>query len=163
MTDAVVRHIPVKNKLAKLIQLPGGKRLREALADAETNLETIKPDCVSQIDELLAEIQLLTAPAGEPDRATRERLYDLANQVVGLAGTFGLPSLGRAAYSLCELIDCTLEVGGCPKSEIQVHTESLQLLRNPERLGEAGQAAVLAGLVKIITHAQARAARAAGA
>jgi hypothetical protein len=142
-----------------VVRLPGGKKLKDALADAERNLESVKADCVSQIDTLVAEIQALASGAGDPDLAARERIYDLANQIVSLAGTFGLAGLGRAAYSLCELIDITLDGGGCPRGEILVHTESLQLLRHAERLGEAGEAAVLEGLAKIIRHAQGRAVR----
>lgn len=159
MSDVVVRHIPVKNRLAALIKVPGGKKLKDALADAERNLEVLKPDCLGRVDELLAEIQILAKGAGDPDAATRERLYDLANQVVSLAGTFGLGGVGRAAYSLCELIDCTLEAGGCPRGEVMVHVESLQLLRHADKLGAAGEAAVLDGLHKIVRHAQGRAAR----
>ena len=158
--DVVVRHIPVKNRLAALIKMPGGKKLKDALADAERNLETVKSDCVGQIDQLVGELQTLASGAGDPDLAARERIYDLANQIVSLAGTFGMSGLGRAAYSLCELVDITLDAGGCPRGEIRVHTESLQLLRHPERLGQAGEAAVLEGLAKIIRHAQGRAARA---
>jgi hypothetical protein len=160
MSDVVVRHIAVKNRLASLIKLPGGKKLKDALADAQRNLDVVKPECVNRIDELLAEIQLLSSGAGDPDAAVRERLYDLANQIVSLAGTFGLAGVGRAAYSLCELIDCTLDTGGCARGEVLVHIESLQLLRHPERLGAAGEAAVLDGLAKIIRHAQGRSARA---
>ena len=164
MTDVVVRHIPVKNRLASLIRTPGGKKLKDALADAERNLETVRADCVNQVDHLLSEIQRLAGGGGDPDLAARERIYDLANQILGLAGTFGMASLGRAAFSLCELIDCTLDGGGCPRGEVLVHVESLQLLRYPARLGAAGEAAVLDGLTKIIRHAQARSARvAAGA
>ncbi len=160
MTDeVVVRHIPVKNRLAALIKMPGGKKLKDALSDAERNLETVKADCVSQIDALVGEIQTLASGAGDPDLAARERLYDLGNQIVSLAGTFGMSGLGRAAYSLCELIDVTLDADGCPRGEIRVHAESLQLLRHAERLGEAGEAAVLEGLAKIIRHAQGRATR----
>ena len=116
--EVVVRHIPVKNRLATLIKMPGGKKLKDALSDAERNLETVKADCISQIDALVGEIQTLASGAGDPDLAARERLYDLGNQIVSLAGTFGMSGLGRAAYSLCELIDVTLDTGGCPRGEI---------------------------------------------
>ncbi|HWE47276.1 MAG TPA: hypothetical protein VG407_14730 [Caulobacteraceae bacterium] len=161
MTDVVVRHIPVKNRLASLIKVPGGKKLKDAVADAERNLEAVRPDCVGRIDELIYEIQLLSGAVGDPGLETRQRLYDLANQIVSIAGTFSLPGVGRAAYSLCEMIDCTIETGGCTRGEVLVHVESLQLLRHPERLGAAGEAAVLDGLAKIIRHAQVRVERAA--
>ena len=155
----VVRHIPVKNKLASLISLPGGKKLKDALADAQQNLNALRPDCVDHIDELIAEIQLIASAAGDPSIEARERLYDRSNEIAGLAGSFDLKGLGAGAYSLCELIDCGRDGGECPRGEVTVHVESLQLLRHPDRLGVAGEKAVLDGLAKIIRHAQARASR----
>jgi hypothetical protein len=156
VSEGVVRHIPVANRLAKLIHIPGGKRLSEAIADAQANVGAIKPDCVQAIDEALAEVTLLMKPASSPDASTLERLYDLGNHINGMAGHFGLEDMGKAAYSLCELIDASQENGGAERSAIMVHVESLMLLRQPEGLGEVGRKAMLEGLTKVVAHARIR-------
>ncbi|MBS0296726.1 MAG: Hpt domain-containing protein [Proteobacteria bacterium] len=154
MSEGVVRHIPVVNRLAKLIHIPGGKRLSEAIADAQANLGAIKPDCIEAIDEALAEVVLLTKQPGGPDASTLARLYDLANHINGTAGHFGLEDMGKAAYSLCDLIDAAQDSGGAERTAVMVHVESLALLRHPEGLGEVGRKAVLDGLAKVVSHAR---------
>jgi hypothetical protein len=145
--SGVVRHINYVNRLAKLITLPGGKKIGDAVADAETALGEIEPDCIGAIDQHLVEI---AAVAAENDPAAGPRLYALSNEIITLSWMVAMKDLGRAAYSLCELIDCSDGPGGCDRAALMVHIESLKLLRHPEGLGEAGVAAVLDGLAKVV-------------
>jgi hypothetical protein len=151
----VVKYIPYRNRLAKLIRLPGGAPVREALAKAEANVEALRASSLAIIDDMLAEIDRLGAPRTSPDGRDSGQIYDVANQLVGIAGLFGLEAVGQAALSLCELVDCTSEVG-CEREEMDVHIRSLHLLRRPEALGQVGQDAVLKGLVNVVRHAKAR-------
>ena len=148
--SGVVRHIKYVNRLAKLIRTPGGKRMSDAIADAQTALGEIEPACVENVDALIAQIAQLAAEQGPHGGA---QIYALSNEIIGLAGVFGLRELSAASYSLCELIDRTGEGKSCTSQALAVHVESLKLLRHPERLGAAGGTAVLDGLARVVSHA----------
>jgi hypothetical protein len=149
----VVRHIRYVNRLAKLIKLPGGKRLHDAFDDAQAAIAEIEADCVAAIDERIAQVSALATTEGP---AAGAKIYDLSNEIIALAGVFSLGDLGRASYSLCDLIDSTLAQGGCSPSALRVHVESLKLLRYPDKLGPVGVGAVLDGLAKVVAHARAQ-------
>jgi hypothetical protein len=150
--SGVVRHIKVVNRLAKLITMPGGKKVGDAIADAEAALGEIEGDCVAAIDERLAELAAVAAAEGPAGGA---RLYALSNEIIPLAWMLKLRDLGQAAYSLCELIDLSSDrEGGCDPRALTVHLESLKLLRHADRLGQAGGEIVLDGLAKLVAHAK---------
>jgi hypothetical protein len=148
MTVAV-RVIPYKNRLAKLIQQPGGKRIAEALADARANLDEIADLCLGEIDAAIGAIQ---GASKSPERTPEsfDTVYRASNDMLGLAGLFGREDLGRAAHSLCELLD---RAGGwerLPPVALKVHVDSLALLRHPEALSPPQLAEILDGLVKVV-------------
>lgn len=155
MTVAV-RVIPYKNRLAKLIQAPGGKRIAAALADARANLDQIADLCLAEIDAAIAAIQdASTAPARTPQ--SFETMYVASNAMLGLAGLFGREDLGKAAHSLCELLDRAGDWERCPAVALRVHVDSLLLLRHPDALSPPQLAEILDGLAKVVqrtTHAE---------
>ena len=121
-----------QNPLTAITARPGGVRIGAALDKAEQNLEAIRDDCVASLDGLLAELVALNgggAPA-PPDDVRRE-IYRIANEIHGMAGVFGLPELGQAAYSLCELVDRLATLGRWHQPSVDVHLAALQLLRKP--------------------------------
>jgi hypothetical protein len=149
---SVVRHIPYVNRLAKAISVPGGKRLSEALDDAEANLKTIEMPCLEAVDAYIASIQKLSAQPSDP--AALEQIYDDANRVVGMAGVFGLGDLGRAAYCLCELVDSRPEGAGVDPVAMGVHVESLRILRQGEALPAVQREAMVEGLLAVVARAK---------
>jgi hypothetical protein len=148
MTVAV-RVIPYKNRLAKLIQAPGGKRVADALADARANLDKIADLCLGEIDAAIAGIQ---AAAGAAERTPEsfEVVYVASNNMIGLAGLFGREDLGKAAHSLCELLDRAGGWDRCPPVALKVHVDSLVLLRHPDVLSSAQLGDILDGLAKVV-------------
>jgi hypothetical protein len=147
--STVRRHV-VPNRLAHFVNTADGITLAEALARADAKLEEIRPPSLERIDEILAELGA-KAP-GEPAPGEVERVYRLANELAGTAGVFGLAGLGRAAFSLCELLDAYR--GGAPwgAAAVTVHLDGLRLLRGESSgaLPPAAVAAVLAGLDKVV-------------
>jgi hypothetical protein len=148
-----VRQLKVENKLAKMIDLPGGMTLADALARADRNLDTVKDDYLAVVDKRIVEIESL-AGFGRPPAASVERLYAASNEIVATAGVFGLTELGEAAYSFCELIDRLRTRDTWSSEAVAVHVSSLKLLRHPEAIeNQGGTAAVLEGLRKVIERA----------
>ena len=146
---SLVRRLSIPNRLAQFVNTADGMPLAEALARADANLEMIRPPSVEHIDALLAELG--AKAADKPSPAEVERLYRVANELAGLGGVFGLGALGRAAYSLCELLD-GLRVSGWNAAAVTVHLEGLRLLRHEDSgaVPPEAIAAVLAGLDKVV-------------
>lgn len=146
---SVVKFIPYTNRLAKLMKLPGGKRVEEALADADANLKEIEGPCLQVLDELIARIRGL-AETPQPTLDDLDEIYARSNEIIGLGGVFGMRDLSAAAYSLCELIDRTRERGGPDRQALAVHVDSLRLLRLGGALEEAERAKMLDGLANVV-------------
>lgn len=144
-----VRHIPYTNRLAKLIQAPGGKRIGDAIAEARANLDQIAEQCLGEIDRSIEAVQT-AASAAERTPDSFEVVYAASNHVVGLAGLFGRPELGAAAHSLCELLDRSGAWEACSPVALKVHVDSLTLLRDPDQLSPEQRADILDGLVKVV-------------
>jgi hypothetical protein len=157
----VVKIIPYVNRLAKVVAMPGGKRLADAVADADANLMSIKGSCLEALDVHLARIREL-AGASAPSDAALDEIYSLSNEVLGIAGLFGMPDLGKAAYSLCELID-SRGGQGCSRKALDVHIDSLRLLRFGDAVPQAERENMIAGLAAVVAHAKRTRADAAGA
>jgi hypothetical protein len=142
-------------RLTKLLKSPGGKMISEQLAAAEQRLERVRESCVAALDE---RIEALSAAASRPDGA--RGTYAIASEIYGLAGTFNLEDMARAAGSLCDLLAaCGADEAAAPESPppallpqaIQVHVEAMRTLRRPELSGDPqARAALLQGLARVV-------------
>ena len=143
-----VRKFAATNRLAELIVLPGGKTVREALDDAQTAVEQYRPEVIDDIDARIAELERLSTEASP----SAETMYRASAGVIEHAGLFGLGHVGRAAYSLCELVDRLQQRGTWDAAAVAVHVGSMRLLRdmgeNPE--AESGAGELLAGLHAVV-------------
>jgi hypothetical protein len=139
-----------ENRLAKVIWVPGGKTIAQALDDAQANLEEIRQESLGVLRAKLEEIQALgrkseTAPSDD----TIQGLYNLSSEVLDIAGLFGLPELGHAAFSLCELLDRlkSRKIWNWPA--VQVHLHGLLVLADPEKTPPEGRQSVVDGLRQV--------------
>ena len=143
-----VMRVPWENRLSKIVRDPGGVRVVDALAQADKNLESIRGDCIAAVDEHLTEIARIHRESGDqPTVEQKTQIYQLGNDIYGMAGLFGLNQLGEAAFSLCELIDRLGQRSRWSLEAIEVHLAALRLFRTPAP-GPEG-AAVLQGLHKV--------------
>ena len=140
------------NRLAKLIRLPGGKTVAQALTDAETNLDSIREDCLTAVDENIQRLlDSAVAVKADPNPDALAQCYSIAHEVFALAGVFGMAELGKAAYSLCELIDRSRDVGKWSNPAFEAHMNALRLLRfEATDLDRNVREAVLAGLRNVV-------------
>jgi hypothetical protein len=138
-----------RNTLAAMINRPGGITIADALSRAEANVETIRGDCLAAIDEALAAVQGLIPANGAPSPDAVNAMYQYANDIVGVAVTYDLRELSRAAYSLCELLDRQRARDAWSARAVSVHIEALRLLREPNADAD-GRAAILVGLEQVL-------------
>src|SRR3569623_153111 len=95
-----------ENRLGKLVREPGGVRLTDGLEQAGKNLDSIQMECLKAMDGQIDDMERLCAEGGrQPPDETKHEIYDLANDVLAVAGSFRLSEQGEAAFCLCELVD----------------------------------------------------------
>ena len=120
-----------RNPLTAIVARPGGLRVGAALEKAEENLAGIRDECLTSFDEQLAALLTLNRPGQPaPPQESRRETYRIANELYGLAGVFGMEALGKAAYSLCELVDRLESLGKWHQPAVDVHVAALQLMRS---------------------------------
>ena len=113
-----VSYIRRPNRLGKLISAPGGRKLSEAVAKAEANLEVLRPGMMNEVDGAL---ERLRDAAARSDMAARSDVYNCATAIVSFAGLCGMKRLGEVAYNLCELSDRYIEAGVWNAAAIGAH------------------------------------------
>ena len=98
----------------------------------------------------LEEIQAIGRKAQTaPDAADLATLYALSGEVLDIAGLFGLPELGQAAFSLCELLDRLKSKKAWNWPAVQVHLHGLLVLADPDKIPPEGRQSVVDGLRQV--------------
>lgn len=129
-------------KLTRTLAEPGGIDTSRAITQAQRGLDSVRAYCLTAIDEKIESIALLAA--GQDANHAAE-IYDLANQIFGEAGAFGLLELSEAAHSLCSLLSCAN--GARSAAAISVHVNALRRLRRADIGADMdARSAVLTGL-----------------
>ncbi|MDB5448145.1 MAG: cheE protein [Phenylobacterium sp.] len=141
-----------ENRLAKSMVTRGGMTAAEAMKAAQAAVEEVREPTLAEIDANLAEIYGLCDQLKDgTDEAALKRMYVCANRVVAMGGVFGLGELGKAAYSLCELVSRFQTLDRFQWSMIRVHMDGLRLLRTPDEHVPEHREQVLAGLRQVAT------------
>jgi hypothetical protein len=145
---SVVQYFTPENRLRKTLTAIGGKHIVDAIAEAEVELTQVAEACRAEVDRALARIYVLSAsiPSGEP----LNELYRTVREVAGLAAICDLADLGAAALSFCALLDAAREGGHLTLRHLQVYSNVLRVLRNPELFSEADRTAVLSSLGTVV-------------
>ena len=149
---SMVRYIPNPNTLGRKVSLPGGKKIGDAVADAESGLVEITPEGLMAIDQAIETIaKAMALPAPYSDE-TLETVYRQACDIQAAAALFGLSDLGEAAWSLCELVDSGGARSRDGRPALASHLNSLRLLRLGEAVEASQRRAVLDGLQDLLAH-----------
>ena len=153
MSGLIIRRPP--NRLAKLIQAPGGPTMAQALAEADERLKAIGEAGREELLRLLASIHTLGKALGpSPSEGQIDAVYGLSDEVLSIAAVAGSPDFGPAALSLCELLDGLKARGIWNATAVQVHLDGLQLLADPSVAHSPDQTqAVVEGLRRVVLRA----------
>jgi hypothetical protein len=153
MSGLIIRRPP--NRLAKLIHMPGGPTVAQALAEADERLSAIAEAGRTELLRLLASIQALGKALGpSPNEGQIDAVYGLCDEVLSIAAVAGSPDFGPAALSLCELLDGLKSRGLWNATAVQVHLDGLQLLADPSVAHSPAQTqAVVDGLRRVVERA----------
>jgi len=143
-----VRVFKVENRLAKVISLPGGRTVAEALRGADTRIASVRGACLASLAEKGARLQQLVdlAKSGSPDEAVTG-VYSVANDVFSVASAFQMTELAEAAYGLCDLADDSRPSEAINWPAIGVYVDGVRLLASETGSQDAAvREAIVAGL-----------------
>lgn len=152
MTAVITRAAP-PNRLAKLIRMPGGVTLAEALSRAQENVAGLAEPALALLDAELARLadagaRLLAAP---DDAVALQTLYASAAEIAAIAEVAGQKPVGQAAWSVCDLADRFREPGRFSAPALHVHLTALRRLRAPATDGDGpARTAMLEGLTQVV-------------
>ena len=140
----------VVSRLNRFLNIAGGISVEDAKRRAEHAVALMADEAMSDIEASVEQLRvkligLTAAPANDDKRA----VLGLANNVSCIAGMFERPGLGRAAASLCELVDGLALSGGWDAPAVHLHFEALRLLR-AGKLSPAQEAHLLGGLARVV-------------
>lgn len=137
------------NRLAEILNAPGGMTVNHALKQAADNLDAGESDFLRRIDDAIVELRRLGAVAG-PSLDEQGRMYDRSSEILALAVTVSYRDLSDAAFCLCELVDNQRQKGVWLPDRVQVMLSALCVLRRPAAGNDrAARAALVAGLQKL--------------
>ena len=146
-----VRVFTVENRLAKVIRLPGGRTVAEALRGADTRVASIRDRCLTSLAAKGLQLQQLSDQA-RSDRgpASLTALYATANDIYSIAGAFGMKEAAEAAYSLCDLVDDSPEREAINWPAVQVHVDGVRFLCSTAGAADTpARAAIITGLREV--------------
>jgi hypothetical protein len=147
----VITHPRRKNRLAVMIDAPGGVSVGVALEQARANVETLRARAMTVVDAGIQALEATPAPTSLLEAPARlEQVYRAATSLIDAAGPFELFDLCRAAGGLCDLIGAIDPEQPFDWRIVTVHARSLRLLQAlpPEAVEE--RARILASLNEVI-------------
>jgi chemotaxis protein histidine kinase CheA len=118
------------NPLRKVLRRVADKDLDDPVARAEKALARLSSEFKSWMEsetERLAKAHATILKHGFTD-ATREELFRAAHDIKGDAATFGFPSAGVAAESLCRIIEHAPDLDEVPSNLIAHHINAIQAI-----------------------------------
>jgi DNA-binding response OmpR family regulator len=142
------RVFKVENTLAKVVRLPGGRTVAEALRSADTRIGRLKGACVAAMHKRIGRLSELADDGKAGKVGVLDEIHAASNEILGLAGAFGMNELGEAAYSLCDLAYAFRDGVPTNWTAVDVHINGLRLLC--DEVGDlADRHGVLIGLRKV--------------
>jgi hypothetical protein len=145
------RETTAPNPLKAFLNIPGGISEKDAIQRATDSLEMIRHSALEEIDIALS---CVAQHVGVGDASAAHDLHMLGNSISSLAGMFGLPSLGAAAYCLCELVDVLSSRGAWDREAVMIHYDALRKLRDPREIPREEREHLIEGLRKVTRRLQ---------
>ena len=138
-------------RLAKLLRTPGGLPVAEAVQRAGAGLQSLRKDCLADLQAVLKEAESCAARANDSfDAALLAELYGVVSKPIGTPSICGLPAVDTALISLSDLLDYLKGQQRWDANAVAVHLRAFRLLLHTEGATDAaGTQAILAGLRQV--------------
>jgi len=144
----------VDTRFQKMARRPGAVAREQALADAQVQIEELKPDFADWINQELQELNaaLAEAEASSNNKSSLDRAYRNCSQLRDVGATMGFELVSFVANNLCEIIDAIAAGAAYEKDMIDCHIDALLLARtdpyrhlSPEQVPE-----MVSGLRRVV-------------
>ncbi len=99
------RERKVETRFARRAAAGKGVGVDEAVAAAEARIDGMREAASARIAAMLQAMQAARPGVAGGDPEAMRFVHGQADALVGLADLFGLPEIGKAAFSLCQLFD----------------------------------------------------------
>jgi len=140
-------------RLSRLVDRDGGLWRDQAIGEAARGLAVLRERFFDILMGLIKDAEDAALPAPEMLQDRLCRLQRLANQIINLAGTFGLAALGEAAKRLCDLTSALKERDTELDDAILIHVQALRLFAPRAAYpGPEAASAILAELRRVLHH-----------
>lgn len=149
MTKSVRKFRP-QNKIRALAFSGKGLLAKDAIANAQAGMESLREMATESIREIIAEIERLFGPSAA-DRANTDPmdLYELTARIIDVSSCLPEACLDQAAKSLCDLVDQCAEADAWNWPAVDVHVATLQLLSSQQALTHPERQKILSGLAAV--------------
>jgi hypothetical protein len=128
----------------------------DAVRQAERNLTSIKDEGLAFVDQSLDQLERLFAASKTLSDEVAPALYETSNAIAGIAAVFGLEAMGKAAYSLCELLAGFETSGLFSRQAVKAHLDAMRILRSLSSANGKQAAVLLDNLSRLVSHLEAR-------
>lgn len=132
-----------RSTLSRKMAVPGGRTVEEALALAEQGLSSHREAGMLQISGLLSQLESASAVQAS-DRHTD--IYELAAQILDLAGFFETGPFYQATFSLCDVSDRMQADSTWDWPSIAVHVGAMRLILSDDCQTNQTSETILSGL-----------------
>lgn len=151
MTGTVITHNRRRSRLSTLIDQPGGISTTTALKQAAENLASLEARSLTLINEAIASLAALAAPASlDQNRTVLDRAYGYSSSIIDSAGPFGREDICMAATNLCDLLDVAPDDEPFDWRIVTVHAQAFRLLMSLPAEERTARDQVLASLKDVL-------------
>ncbi len=147
-------HFP-KTRLSELAARSGGVTRDRAVEEALKSIDNLRDHAVTTIDNATAAIEAIlgTAKGGRIAQDDMRKVLREADNIVTMAGTFGMETLQKIGKSLCDIADGLVSRDMQDVAPIAVHVQAIRLATSRKsEMGVAEASHVLGELVKVREH-----------
>lgn len=146
-----------KSRLGACVNRRDGVTFEKAVKDADVAVLTVRPKVEASIEDCIDRLALMISDLSPaPTRQALKDIQALGVHIAGHAGLFDRYELGRAAYSLCMLIDELLDGAPDNLQAMRLHLQAVQLLRRPKAIAAADRVKIVQALGDLVEHRRRR-------
>ena len=155
MTSGTKKALTYKapTQLSRMVAREGGVHRDTVIARATANVEAMREEFMDVLQDLIERLVRTSADTSQPPMQRLGAMEQLGDQIITLAGTYGLSALQEAAMRLCDLTVALIARQDVIENLVLIHVNAVRLFSpRGEASDEATAAKVLLDLRRVQKH-----------